>query len=373
MASQTAQIISNFGSQVAATSGSGLRDAASNISKAIAGKQEYQEKQADRKLDREIKTAELDKTKQQTIMDKFAPTVHAANTPEKWAKAQQGGFITPEMKFEDREPFLFKYFGDKAIDTVEVGDPTSPTGTKLVPKYDAAGQPGKPKSGTRVDVDKDGNVTFQQGTNVTGDLTKPTLNKVQQKLLDKGDIMSQITAIKSGFKPEYQQVGTRMGFAWDSMRDKFADTPIGNVFGDLNPEEGAALQEYTDYRAAAAQNFSTMLNDISGVAVNPTEFKRAEAWLPNPGSGVFDGDSPAELESKINRMETFTRNAMMKYSYTNKHGLSIDDVDVKDMPSLMNDRGEELMLQYSKQGLNGDVLMNAVKQSLADEFGISRD
>lgn len=369
MASQTANIISNFGSQVAATSGSGIGSAPG---KYLAG-QAAAEGQVDRKLDREVKQTQLDTLKANKVIDAIAPTVHAANTPEKWAKAQQGGFLQPDMKFEDREPFLFKYFGDKAIETVEVGDPSSPTGTKFVPKYDAAGQPGKPKSGTRVDVDKEGNVTFQQGTNITGDLTKPTLNKVQQKILDKGDVLSQITAIKSGFNPEYQKVGARMGFAWDSMRDKFQDTPIGAVFGELNPNESASLQEYTNFRAAAAQNFSTILNDISGVAVNPTEFKRAEAWLPNPGAGVFDGDSPAELESKINRMETFTRNAMMKYSYINKHGLSIDDIDVKDMPSLMNERGEDLMLQYSKQGLKGDVLMNAVKQSLADEFGISRD
>jgi hypothetical protein len=141
MASQTAQIISNFGSQVAATSGSGLRDAAGSISKAIAGKQGYEEQ----KIDKEIKQTQLDTLKANKVIDAIAPTVHAANTPEKWAKAQQGGFLQPDMKFEDREPFLFKYFGDKALNTVEVAAKDG-QGTEFVSPWNVAGRKGKPQS-----------------------------------------------------------------------------------------------------------------------------------------------------------------------------------------------------------------------------------
>ena len=224
------------------------------------------------------------------------------------------------------------------------------------------------KSGMTV-YDSEGNPIVTMGG--AEPVTKATQNKVQAKMLDIGDTLANVASIKSKFLPEYQMIGTRIGFSWDKMKDKLSDTPLASLTGTLSPEEAQALDDYTQYRAAAAQNFATTLKQMSGVAVNPTEFKRTEAWLPNPGTGIFDGDSPAELKAKIIRFEEFTKKAMMKYTYINNHGLSINAVDVEQMPYLMNRRGNEIAAKYEAQGLSGNDLNTAVKAALGEEFGLS--
>ena len=119
--------------------------------------------------------------------------------------------------------------------------------------------------------------------------------------------------ITNRYKPSYQQIGTRAGMSWDAMRDKINPESLSSL-------EQQELSDYTAYRAESGQLFSNVLKELSGVAVNPTEFKRAEAYLPNPGTGIFDGDSPTQLFSKVERLRDFTDKALAKYSYIKSNG-----------------------------------------------------
>lgn len=224
------------------------------------------------------------------------------------------------------------------------------------------GQQGKLPSGMTITSDGEGGFTMTQGSGVG--LGKPTMNKVEQKVLNAGDTLAQLTSIQSRYKPEFQEIGTKTGMAWTALKDKINSD-------SLSPEEKANLEEFTAYRADAGQMFALTLKELSGVAVNPTEMKRAETWLPNPGTGVFDGDSPAQLKGKLDRFEEFTRRALMKYAYVQKNGLDINNVDVDDMPGLMNKRGAEIEQELASQNLPAADLKAAVKTRLADEFGLA--
>lgn len=222
-------------------------------------------------------------------------------------------------------------------------------------------------SGMDIDVDKDGNVSVRTGVGRGGKgggkLGRRAQGEVETKILSVGETMAQITSIRNRYKPEYQELGTR----WDAFRSKWKS----KLGFEVGPEDRQLLRDYSAYRADAGQLFALTLKDLSGVAVNPTEFKRAEAWLPNPGTGLFDGDAPDELTSKLDRFEEFTRRALMKYAFINKNGLTINDVDVDDMPSKMRSRGNEIAKNFQKDGLTGDALKQAVKYRLADEFGLA--
>ncbi len=196
----------------------------------------------------------------------------------------------------------------------------------------------------------------------SGDLTKTTANEVQKKILSSGDTLSQIAAIRAKAKPEYQQIGPRWGALVTSMKDKSGLA--------VSPEDKQQLNEFTAYRAEASQMFSNILKDLSGTAVTPGELARAEGWLPNPGTGLVDGDSPTELASKVDRMEAFTKRALAKYSYINQHGLDPRKVDVDQMPKIIQDRGDEIAGEYAKRGLEGDQLKSQVKARLVEEFGL---
>ncbi len=193
-----------------------------------------------------------------------------------------------------------------------------------------------------------------------GGLQKSTAGQIEKKILSAGDTMASLTYLKSRYKPEYHQIGPRFYNMMTSLKSKMG--------GDVSPEDRRRLSEYVTYKAEAYQLFSLTLKDLSGVAVNPTEFKRAEQWLPSPGTGIADGDDPISMESKIARFEDFTKRALMKYAYITKNGLSVDDVDVRDMPHIMQKRGDELAKEY--QGMEPSEIKKAVRYRLADEFGL---
>lgn len=245
---------------------------------------------------------------------------------------------------------------------LEVYDENSPTGTRFVKRKDAIGKPGKPPSGFSVDIDPEtGKVTrIAQGRGAQKDSPR-TKGEVQDRILKSGDTMGQLRSIDRLYRPEFQQIGSRWNNYVSRLKDKAGV--------DLEPNERKNLEEFTKYRAEAAQLFSLTLKDLSGVAVNPTEFERAKSWLPTPGSGIFDGDSPSELEAKRQRFEDFTRRALIKYNYINKNGLSKNDIDVDDIPAIVQQRGDELATQLQRQGVQGDELKRRVKALLSDEFG----
>lgn len=243
----------------------------------------------------------------------------------------------------------------------EIYDPSSPTGTRLVAQADAIGQPGKPGSkGVSITYDEQGRPIIEMGGR--NDMTTAGRNRVDTELLDSGQTLSQLTAIRSRFKPEYQQIGTR----WEAMK-----TAIKSKAGlDVGKDQRQMLQDFSAYRAEAGQMFSNILKSLSGAAVTPAEMKRAEGWLPNPGTGLWDGDDPITLASKIDRMEDFTRRAMAKYAYLRRNGLDVSAVDVDQMPQLMRQRGDAIAAELQAQGVPADAVGQSVKQRLADEFGM---
>lgn len=251
----------------------------------------------------------------------------------------------------------------KDMKLIEIYDPKSPTGTRFVKEQDAVGQPGKMPSGLNIEFDEQGRpkrISQGRGAGGPGGMSKPTQTDVEKKIVEQGDTMASLKAIERMYRPEFQKIGSRMGASWDALKNKAG--------AELDDEERKNLDAFTQYRAEASQLFSNTLKNLSGAAVTPMEFQRAQAWLPNPGTGVFDGDSPVELEAKRKRFEDFTRRAMIKYNYVRKNGLSKDDVDVDDMPYVVQKRGDELAERLSKR-YKGDELKRAVKAALSDEFG----
>ena len=148
-------------------------------------------------------------------------------------------------------------------------------------------------------------------------------------------------------------------------------------------EDKIALGKFSRYTASTGQLFTQILKALSGVAVNPTEYKRAEIFIPNVGTTIWGGDSPSEVQAKRAEMIRFSRNAMYKYHYIRKNGLSLygpnkaaimngtmeDDVSVFNMENIINRRGAELRQQYETEGLKEWEIRQSITRDLIAEFG----
>ncbi len=219
--------------------------------------------------------------------------------------------------------------------------------------------------GTVIESDGKGGFTVRtnadQGKGGAGGLTKPVKTQVQKDLLDAADNLSRISEIENLFDPNFQLIGTKINASRLATLDK-----LGR---QLDPDDQKVLDDFTEYKASAGQMVADTLRKMSGAAVTESEAKRAYEYIPKPGTGWLDGDSPRQIQAKIKRFKSFSRRATARLNFINRHGMSIEDIPLGNIDKMIDRRGEELEQELSGS-LEGDKLEVAVKQKLAEEFGL---
>jgi|TARA_R100000656_G_scaffold95374_2_gene69232 hypothetical protein len=221
------------------------------------------------------------------------------------------------------------------------------------------------RKGFEVEFDDTGRVTriSQGGAAGSGDLGRKAQGIIESDLIDALSTRMQLAAMQRKFKPEFQQVSNRVGYATAAFQEKWFNKR-------LDPEVQANLDAYTEYRSETLQMFTDILKRLSGAAVTRTELQRAERWLPNVGTSPFNGDSPSELRVKMNRFMDFSNKIVARLNYAKSNGLGIKNVPLDAMPAIMARRGNELEKNFKKSGLKEDQVDRAVRDQLAREFGL---
>lgn len=247
----------------------------------------------------------------------------------------------------------------------------NPDGTvKYVPRSQAVGQSAPDEAGLMVTTGPDGKPVIMRATpqgmkSMLGTLGSAAQNEVEKTLVETGGLRQQMASQMERFRPEYQTWGTKLGMWGTALKEKLD-------LGQADPDTRQKLAEFTQFRSDAYRLFSQYLKTLSGVAVNPTEFKRAEAQLPNPGTGVFDGDSPTEFASKQREFMDFADKATARLHYIQRRGMTINDIPLDQMPQIIEKRGKELEASIGRLGIDGEALRKSVRDQLAREFGLVR-
>lgn len=215
----------------------------------------------------------------------------------------------------------------------------------------------------------DTNVMVNTGPMAPG---KQAANKVDENLIDTTRNLMQLDTIASQFKPEYQRFQDKAGF----MALKMKDSSVG-----LNNKEKQDLTEFSQYRRNAFNTLNEYIKSITGAAMSEKEAERILKALPNPGSGMFDGDSPTEFKAKLDDAMKSTKMAVARLAYMKRNGMSLEDgkgnpvIPLERMPALMNERGKEIEteLKAKTPGTDQKALQRAVRRQLSVEFGLSAD
>jgi len=199
-------------------------------------------------------------------------------------------------------------------------------------------------------------------TNVyTGQLSKPTATEVEKQQLNTGDQIARLNNIQFSYRPEFLNIKFRAGQEWNSLKDKF---------GGLPESEKATLSAYSVYKQNATQNLNLTIKEITGAAMSDAEAGRITSTLPNAGTGVFDGDSPTQFESKLNNGIQQTKYALARKQYALKNGLKWENINLDQMPVIVNKRADDIAKQY-KLNPKDPKDRNTIKTQLAAEFGIA--
>jgi hypothetical protein len=207
----------------------------------------------------------------------------------------------------------------------------------------------------------------------TGSMTKPTINAVQEKQLNAVEQYARLKAIKQSWKPEYQTIDKRLGFAWNSLVDKF-----GGTRKSLTSQQRQELAAYSASRAEGLNNLNQYIKEITGAAMTIPEANRIKKTQPNPGEGIFDGDSPTEFQSKMDTNIRLTEMALARYSYLTKNGFdgTVDEmskqIPLDDMPRVIQQETNKIQNDVMKAnpGVPRQELVPIIQQRLRAQFGI---
>lgn len=215
--------------------------------------------------------------------------------------------------------------------------------------------------GTRIDL-KGG-----AGANKDTGLQKPTMNKVEEDLLNATASMASITEVENRLKPEFQTLWSRLSAGGKSVWNKLG--------GELDPESEQAMTEFRQARAAAGQLLADELKAMSGAAITPQEAERSKEFIPNPGTGLMDGDAPIDIKSKIERFKAFKRRAIARLNYIRKNGMSIKEMDripLEMVDTFIANRMSQTREKLAAQNPNAtpEEIKEQSMKAVAEEFGL---
>ncbi|CAB4187783.1 hypothetical protein UFOVP1169_3 [uncultured Caudovirales phage] len=222
------------------------------------------------------------------------------------------------------------------------------------------------QTGMRISTNPDGTFEITTGGLEPG-LTKPTETKLEDTIINGRDTLAKMNQIKTDFKPEYQQIGTRA-----EMMKYEAMSKAG-----MKLDEGAQkkLTDFATYRRNAASNINTAIKNATGVTVGKDEAPRLMNEIPNPGSGLFDGDDPISFMAKVDSTTKAITSAVARAAYARKNGLDKQQqfaIPLDSIPSMIEQKGNQYaeQLQRANPQTPLDQIKEMVKGRLREEFGL---
>lgn len=124
-------------------------------------------------------------------------------------------------------------------------------------------------------------------------LGRGTRTRVNDLLINTSAALDRAIQTRDSFNNQFLNVPERFGFFVDAWRERMNPDA-------LDPERRRELADYTAFRQDAVSDLIETLRELSGAAVTQQEFERLQQAMPNPGTGLLDGDSPTEFQSKMN-------------------------------------------------------------------------
>jgi hypothetical protein len=114
---------------------------------------------------------------------------------------------------------------------------------------------------------------------------------------------------------------------------------------------------------------NSYIKEMSGSQVTPSELGRFKQSIPNPGSGLFDGDSPTQFESKLSDFIASAQLAAARAALAMKGGFLITKYELDEVGDMMRKRALELYGEMDPN-LPDKERRIRVKEQVHEEFGI---
>lgn len=235
--------------------------------------------------------------------------------------------------------------------------------------------------GESITVDKDGNVQISRGPADT--LHSTTEKDLEKNMVDSVSALGRLSDIERSFDDSFLEVGTRFDNWHTRWKEKAKGTIFEDFIGKASPEDQKELDEYSAFRRDAIENINRYIKEITGAQMSEKEANRLRKAMPDPGEGVFDGDSSTEFKSKWRSAVKSLRTSLVRYNYLRSRGLedkAIESMsktgtlpDLKSIEGMINERAHEIEGELKSKGsaLSESEMRATVKKRVNEEFGLN--
>jgi hypothetical protein len=209
-------------------------------------------------------------------------------------------------------------------------------------------------------------------------LGKTAMNDVDEKIVKSLDQIGRLEGMAQTFQDKYQTIGTRLGMTATGWMAKIDPTKV-------KPEDARDLAAFAQDRRRGIENLNLTIKDITGAAMSIPEAQRIMQQVPNPGTGIFDGDDPVTYRAKLSDALDQTRLALARNSWLKRNNPQllnqlaarkmegVENVMPLDrMRDVMNERKNQIFQELRQRAPNAtpQQLLPFVGQQLKQEFGI---
>lgn len=160
-------------------------------------------------------------------------------------------------------------------------------------------------------------------------LTSTNETTVEGMRLASSELGSRVAGIMELFRPEFQTIGGKASRAIMAMKDRWNPAL-------LSDSDKKWYKGFNQFVAAANMNMNRFLNEMSGAAISPSEAVRLMKSVPNPGQGLFDGDTPRQFNDKAQWLATEMDRAIRRLTYYEQTGMmgAIDTIPLNNVQNV---------------------------------------
>jgi len=202
---------------------------------------------------------------------------------------------------------------------------------------------------------------------------KATRTDLEKSLIGSAASISRLNDIEAGFRPEYLQAAPRFSAAWSAIKEKGG--------ANLSPGDRRFLENFSTWSRSAIEEVNSYIQEKTGAAMGVQEAARLTKGIPNPGTGLFDGDSPSQFWSKLQGVLKQAKMVEARSLYALRNGLTLMGangepvIPLSAMPKIMDERGAALEVELRRQNpkISPKEMRTQVLRRLGEEFGISSD
>jgi len=147
---------------------------------------------------------------------------------------------------------------------------------------------------------------------------------VDEKIIKTDDALARIDAIERDFDDSFLELGTRFKFSAQAALEKLG--------ANIPKKDKEALTRYSRFKRISVQNLNQGIKDTTGATMSESEAKRIIKALPDPGTGIFDGDSPTVFKAKIESVKQELLAGKKRAVFLKQRGIELNESVARDFP-----------------------------------------